>query len=115
MESEHPFDQFSETVSELLYRSWVEEVREAKTPHAFVWKYAWMKVWPSIRSEIAGQIVAETYKVPKPKPLTGLAFTILATACARIELMWLVGLVGILFLVIGVEWKRNARSDAGSG
>ena len=110
MEPEHPFDQFSETVSESLYHAWVEEVKEAKRPHAFIWKYAWMKVWPTIRSEIARQIGEETYRVPKPKPLSGLSFVALSTILARPGWpMAVVALVGILFLVVGVEWKNGSQ------
>ena len=109
-----PFDQFSETISESLYHAWVEEVKEAKRPHAFIWKYAWMKVWPTIRSEIARQIVEETYRVPKPTAWSGGIFVALATILARPGWhMVVVVLTGILFLVVGVEWKNGSKDRAG--
>lgn len=108
----HPLDQYSEDISRILFDSWVEEVRHAKHPNVHVWRYAWIRCWPTIRDKIAEDVVRATHKVPKPEPWAGILFTIISVVCSRPVLIPVVLMAGVLLLVMGVSWeKSNAKAD----
>ena len=92
-------DSRSQEISELLYRAWCEEISQAKRPHPFLWRYAWERCWPTIRSML---------KAPEARPVEngglGIWYVILAACCSR-------PILAIPILLLGYFWSRGNETE----